>query len=177
MSPVHQVWPKPSCKAQWKGEEDKADRRRGGKATSGNGQAWSSTSPRGRWRTEEKKWRKLVAKSSVVPQRPSWLRDRWGGEVKSARKSRHWERLEKQISGSRRSMQTNRLSWPTPGLKKKNKHLTALDYHHRGTLNVISVSLGRHRGEIEKDGDEYKDALKKKAIDSWPARESSDGSI
>ena len=23
-----------------------------------------------------KKWRKLVAKSSVVPQRPSWLRDR-----------------------------------------------------------------------------------------------------
>ena len=23
------------------------------------------------------KWRKLVAKSSVVPQRPSWLRDRW----------------------------------------------------------------------------------------------------
>ena len=22
MSPVHQVWPKPSCKAQWKGEEE-----------------------------------------------------------------------------------------------------------------------------------------------------------
>ena len=33
MSPAHQVWPKPSCKAQWKGEEDKADRGRGGKAT------------------------------------------------------------------------------------------------------------------------------------------------
>ena len=28
MSPVHQVWPKPSCKAQRKGEEDKADRKR-----------------------------------------------------------------------------------------------------------------------------------------------------
>ena len=42
---------KPSCKAQWKGEEDKADRIRGGKKTSGNGQAWSSTSPRGQWRT------------------------------------------------------------------------------------------------------------------------------
>ena len=27
MSPVHQVWPKPSCKAQRKGEEDKADRK------------------------------------------------------------------------------------------------------------------------------------------------------
>ena len=53
MSPVHQVWPKPSCKAQWKGEEDKADRGRGGKTASGNGQVWSSPSPRGRWRTGE----------------------------------------------------------------------------------------------------------------------------
>ena len=41
---------KPFCKAQWKGEE-KADRGRGGKTTSGNGQAWSSSSPRGQWRT------------------------------------------------------------------------------------------------------------------------------
>ena len=52
MSPIHQVWPKPSCKAQWKGEEDRADRRRGGKTTSGNGQVWSLSSPRGQWRTE-----------------------------------------------------------------------------------------------------------------------------
>ena len=29
MFPVHQVCPKPSCKAQWKGEEDKADRKIG----------------------------------------------------------------------------------------------------------------------------------------------------
>ena len=48
---VRQVWPKPSCKAQSKGEEDKADRRRGGKTTSENGQAWSAASPRGQWRT------------------------------------------------------------------------------------------------------------------------------
>ena len=47
MSPIHQVWPKPSWKAQWKEEEDKADRWRGGKTTSGNGQAWSLPSPRG----------------------------------------------------------------------------------------------------------------------------------
>ena len=69
MSPVHEVWLKPSCKAQGKWEEDKADRRRGGKTTSGdrlrsgkttsgnrrrsgkttsgNGRAWSSPSPRG----------------------------------------------------------------------------------------------------------------------------------
>ena len=53
VSPVYQVWPKSSCKAQWKGEEDKTDRRRGGETTSGNGQAWSSPSPRGQWRTEK----------------------------------------------------------------------------------------------------------------------------
>ena len=30
--------------------QDKADTGRGGKTTSGNGQAWSSASPRGQWR-------------------------------------------------------------------------------------------------------------------------------
>ena len=33
MFPVHQVWPKPSYKAQLNGEEDKAHRRRGGETT------------------------------------------------------------------------------------------------------------------------------------------------
>ena len=28
MSLVHQVWPEPSSKAQWKGEEDEADRKK-----------------------------------------------------------------------------------------------------------------------------------------------------
>ena len=37
-----------------------------------NGQAWSSASPKGQWR--KLKWRKLVAKSSVEPQRLSRLR-------------------------------------------------------------------------------------------------------
>ena len=41
---------KTSCKAQRKGEEDKVDKGRGRKTTSGNGQAWSSLSPRGQWR-------------------------------------------------------------------------------------------------------------------------------
>ena len=54
MSPVHQVWPKPSCKAQWKGEEHKSDRGRSGKTTSRNGQAWSSAGPRGQWRRGKK---------------------------------------------------------------------------------------------------------------------------
>ena len=31
VSPVHQTWPKPPCKAEWKGQEDKADRGRGRK--------------------------------------------------------------------------------------------------------------------------------------------------
>ena len=51
MSPVHQVWPKPSCKAQWQEEDDEADGERDGKTTSGNGQAWSLASPRGQLRT------------------------------------------------------------------------------------------------------------------------------
>ena len=73
MSHVHQVWPTPSCKAQRKGEEDKAHRGRGGKTTSRNGQAWSSPSPEGSGK--QGKWRKLVVKSSGVPQRPSRLKD------------------------------------------------------------------------------------------------------
>ena len=43
---------------------NKADRR-DGETISGNGQAWSSPSPRGWWRSE--KWRKLVVKSSGTP--------------------------------------------------------------------------------------------------------------
>ena len=34
-----------------KGEEDKTGRGRGGKTTSGNGQAWSLASPRGQWKS------------------------------------------------------------------------------------------------------------------------------
>ena len=48
------------------------DKGRGGKTTSGNGQAWSSASARGQWRTG-KNGKKLVVKSSVVPKRPSRL--------------------------------------------------------------------------------------------------------
>ena len=47
ISPVYQVWPKPSCKAQLEGEEDKADRGRGGKTTSRNGQAGVRRVPEG----------------------------------------------------------------------------------------------------------------------------------
>ena len=71
---IHQVCPKPSCKGQLKGEEDKADRRRGGKTTSGNGQVWSSPSPRGQWRTE-KNGGNWLCSHLLVPQRSWQLRD------------------------------------------------------------------------------------------------------
>ena len=35
------------------GTEDTADRKRGGKTTSGNGKAWSSPCPRGQWKREK----------------------------------------------------------------------------------------------------------------------------
>ena len=44
-----------------------SSRGRGGKTTSGYGQAWISPSLKGKWRTG-KKWRKLVVKLSAVPQ-------------------------------------------------------------------------------------------------------------
>ena len=56
-----------------KREEDKADRRRGGKTTLGNGQAWSSASPRGQWRTGKNGGSWL--RNHLVPQLPSQLRD------------------------------------------------------------------------------------------------------
>ena len=78
MSPVHQVWPKPSCKAQRKGEEDMADRKIGGKTASGNGQAWSSPSPRGQWRTG-----RYGGNSEIICGAPasSRLRDRGDDEI------------------------------------------------------------------------------------------------
>ena len=78
MSPVHQVLRKPSCKAQLKDEEDKADRGRNGKTTSGNGQRKRWEDNIREWTGLEfaksqsavenrERWRKLVAKSTVVP--------------------------------------------------------------------------------------------------------------
>ena len=74
MSPVYQIWPKPSCKAQRDVEEDKADRKRWGD----NIREWTGLEFAKSQRAVEnrEKWTKLVVKSSVVPQQPSQLRDR-----------------------------------------------------------------------------------------------------
>ena len=62
------------CVCVWGGGgDDKADR--SGKTASGNGQAWSSPKSQ-RPVGNVEKWRKLVVKSSVLPQRLSRLRDR-----------------------------------------------------------------------------------------------------
>ena len=59
-----------------KGGRRQGGQRKTGKTTSGNGQAWSSEFGKSQRAVENReKWRKLVAKSSVVHQRPSRLRD------------------------------------------------------------------------------------------------------
>ena len=75
-SPVHQVWPQPSCKAQWKGEEDKADKR---KRWDDSIREWTGLEFAKSQRAVEnrEKWRKKVVKSSVVPLWPLHLRNRW----------------------------------------------------------------------------------------------------
>ena len=74
MSPVHKDWTKPSCKGTVKGV-----RRQGGqrKRWEDNIREWTGLEFGKSERAVEnrEKWRKLVAKSSVVPQRPSRLRD------------------------------------------------------------------------------------------------------
>ena len=75
MSCVHQVWPKPSCKAQWKGKKTRQTEEEVGRQCQGMDKPGVQQVPEGNG--EQGKWRKLVVKSSVVPQQPSRLRDRW----------------------------------------------------------------------------------------------------
>ena len=78
MFPVHQVWPKPSCKASE--TTVKGGRRQGRqrKRWEDNIREWTGLEFAKSQRAVENrgKWRKLVAKSSVVPQQPSRLRNR-----------------------------------------------------------------------------------------------------
>ena len=61
-----------------KGEEDKADRGRGRNRKEDNIREWTDLEFTKSQRAvkNREKWWKLVAKSSVVPQQPLWLRDR-----------------------------------------------------------------------------------------------------
>ena len=67
MSPVHQVWPKPSCKAQRKGEDDKAEEEAGRQHREWTGLEFAKSQ---RAVENREKWRKLVVKSSVMPNDP-----------------------------------------------------------------------------------------------------------
>ena len=75
MSLVHQVWPKPSCK-----DTVKRERRQGRQQKRWEDNIRERTGlefAKSQRAVENlEKWRKLVVKSSVVPQRPSRLRDR-----------------------------------------------------------------------------------------------------
>ena len=75
MSSVHQLWPKPSCKVQWKRGRRQGRQR---KRWEDNSREWAGLEFAKSQKAVEsrEKWRKLVAKSPVVPQRPSRLRDR-----------------------------------------------------------------------------------------------------
>ena len=77
-----------------RGKETRWTKEEVGRQHQGNGQAWSSSSPRRQWRTG-KKWRKLAAKSSMVSQRPSRLRDWWDEK---------WERNRRLLSFQNRGM-------------------------------------------------------------------------
>ena len=125
LSPVHKVWPNPSCKAQWKGEEEgKTDKGRGGKTHQGMDRPGFRPSTGGSG--EQWKWRELVAKSFVVPQRPSRLRDRWDDGRESIREkgvTECWQfTLDTCLEGQ--SMKTSEgrrnvifMTWQTPLLK------------------------------------------------------------
>ena len=69
---LHQAWLKLSCKAQCMGEEDKADRKVLGRQRQGLEFIESQRAVENR-----EEWRKLIVKSSVVPQWSLWLRNRW----------------------------------------------------------------------------------------------------
>ena len=74
----HQAWPKPSFKAQWKGQGGQKKRWEDNITEwTGLEFAKSQTAVENR-----EKWRKLVVKSFVVPQWPFWLRDRWRWRIR-----------------------------------------------------------------------------------------------
>ena len=77
MSPIHQVWyvAKTILQGTVKGGRRQGRQR---KRWEDNIREWTGLEFAQFQRAVEnrEKWRKLVVKSSVVPQRPSWLRDR-----------------------------------------------------------------------------------------------------
>ena len=75
MSPVHHVWPnRLERHSEW-GKKTRQTEAEVGKQHQGMDRPGVRQVPEGSG--EQGKWRKLVVKSSVMPQRPSRLRDRW----------------------------------------------------------------------------------------------------
>ena len=71
-SPNHQVWPKPSLTVKGERRQDRQKMMWGDDIREWTGLAFTKSQ---RAVENREKWRKLVVKSSVVPQRPPRLRD------------------------------------------------------------------------------------------------------
>ena len=120
MSPVHQVCPKPSCKAQWKGEEEKAVRR------ADNFREWTALEfAKSLMTVEKEKCRKLIVKSFVVSQRPSRLWDMW-----------RWRRRNSKLIESVRMIAG---VYCLPLLESRwdtaDAEIMVLSFKHRGRIN------------------------------------------
>ena len=76
MPPVQQVWQKPFCKALERGRKTRQTEEEAGRQHQGMDRPEVRQVPEGSGK-QGKMEKKLVVKSSVVPQRPSRLRDRW----------------------------------------------------------------------------------------------------
>ena len=72
MSPVHQVWPKHLARHSERGKKTRQTEEEVGNIRELTGLEFGKSQ---RAVENREKWRKLVAKSSVVPQRPSRSRD------------------------------------------------------------------------------------------------------
>ena len=68
MFPIHQIWPKPSCRTKWKGKNTRQTEKVVRRQHEGMDKPGVWQVPEGSG--EQGKWRKLVVKSFVVPQHP-----------------------------------------------------------------------------------------------------------
>ena len=69
MSPIHQVWPKPSCKAQWKWEETKQMEKEVGRQEQGMDRPGVRQVPEGRGeqRKMEETGCEVICGTSITP--------------------------------------------------------------------------------------------------------------
>ena len=75
MSPVHQAWQNHLARNSERGKKTRQTEEEVGRQHQGMDRTGVRQLQEGS-KDNREEWRKLIAKSSVVPQQPSWLRDR-----------------------------------------------------------------------------------------------------